>query len=80
MLYIIDIALLTQLSRAIIIVAGAFILLSLTNRVISKVIGASNEDRKRIINNRNQVRQYFFVLMNCFCASSKSTKSSCSVL
>jgi len=51
MLYIIDIAFLIQVAKAIIIVAGAFILLSLTNRLISKVIGASNEDRKRVINN-----------------------------
>jgi small-conductance mechanosensitive channel len=54
---LIDIAFLTQVVKAIIIAAGAFILASLTNRLISKVIGASNQDRKRIINNMKRFLQ-----------------------
>ena len=51
MFELIDIAFLNQIIQAIIIVAVAFALLKLFNRLLAKVIGTKNEDRKRVINN-----------------------------
>ena len=50
MLELIDIVLLTQIIQAIIIAVGAF-LLKIFNRILTRVIEAKNEDRKRAINN-----------------------------
>ena len=51
MLELIDIVLLTQIIQAIIIAVGAFLLLKIFNRILTRVIEAKNEDRKRAINN-----------------------------
>jgi small conductance mechanosensitive channel len=51
MLELIDTVLLTHAIQAVIIIVGAFLLLKLFNRVVTRVIEAKNEDRKRAINN-----------------------------
>ncbi len=51
MLELVDVAFLTRLIQAVLIIVGAFLLLKLFNRLLTQVIGAKNEDRKRIINN-----------------------------
>ena len=51
MLELIDSALLVQIIQAIIIGVGAFLLLKLFNHILTKIIEAKNDDRKRAINN-----------------------------
>ena len=51
MLELVDIVFLTHAIQAVITVVGAFLLLRLFNRVLTRVIEAKNEDRKRAINN-----------------------------
>ena len=60
MLELINVALLIQVVQAVIIVAGAFILLKLFNRILAKVIEAKNEDRKRAISN---VRRFLQIVI-----------------
>ena len=42
---------LSQVIQAVIIVVGAFFLLKIFSRLLAKVIGTKNEDRRRVINN-----------------------------
>lgn len=51
MLEFLNVPFLGQVIEAIIIIVGAFLLLKLFNRVLAKVIGTKNEDRRRVINN-----------------------------
>ena len=51
MLELINLDLLIQLVQAVIIVASAFSLLKILNRLLTRIIEATNEDRKRVINN-----------------------------
>jgi hypothetical protein len=51
MLELIDIVFLTHVIQAVIIVVGAFLLLKMLNRLLTRVIEAKNEDRKRAIYN-----------------------------
>ncbi|TRO51782.1 mechanosensitive ion channel family protein [Candidatus Bathyarchaeota archaeon] len=51
MLELINVDLLIQVVQAVIIVASAFSLLKILNRLLTRIIEATNEDRKRVINN-----------------------------
>jgi small conductance mechanosensitive channel len=58
----IDITLITKIVQAVIIVACAFILLKLFNRLLARVIGAKSEDRKRVTNNVKRFLQIVIYL------------------
>jgi len=60
MLELIDITLLSQIIQTVVTVVGAFLLLKLFNGILTQVIGAKNEDRKRAINN---VKRFLQVLI-----------------
>ena len=60
MLELIDIVFLTQAIQAVVIVVGAFLLLKLFNRILTRVIEAKNQDRKRAINN---VRRFLQIIV-----------------
>jgi len=51
MLDMIDVVLFSRIIQVVIIVVGAFLLQKIFNRILTKVIEATNQDRKRVINN-----------------------------
>jgi small conductance mechanosensitive channel len=51
MLEFLNVPIIGQAIEAVIIIVGAFLLLKIFNRLLAKVIGTKNEDRRRVINN-----------------------------
>jgi small-conductance mechanosensitive channel len=74
-----DIVFLVRIVQAVIILVGAFLLEKIFNRLLTKVIEATNDARKRVINNVRRFLQIiiYLVALVRFCGFSKWTLQVC---